>query len=87
MKVPGAGTLSLSGKGVVKHRPARASAAIGGRAVSAAGTVKLLVKAKGKRKDKLNRTGRVKLKLKVTFTPTGGPPSPEVKKVTLRKNG
>jgi hypothetical protein len=85
--VPGAGTLSLSGKGVVKQRPARASAAIAGRAVSAAGTVKLLVKAKGKRKSKLNRTGKTKLKLNVTFTPTGGPPSPAVKKVTLRKGG
>lgn len=85
--VPGAGTLSLSGKGVVKQRPARASVAIAGRAVSEAGTVKLLVKAKGKRKSKLNRIGKAKLKLNVTFTPTGGPPSPEAKKVTLRKNG
>jgi hypothetical protein len=86
VQVPGAGKLSLSGKGVVPQRPAGDFAVPTGRTVTKAGTVKLLIKAKGKLKKKLNRTGKAKLKLKVTFTPTGGPPSPEAKRVTLRKS-
>jgi hypothetical protein len=78
--VPGAGNLTLAGKGVVKQRPALAS-----RAVSAAGTVKLLVKSKGKKKRTLDRTGNVKVKVKVTYTPTGGSPSTQTKRIKLIK--
>jgi hypothetical protein len=80
VRVPGAGTLSLSGKGVVPQ-PRGGKA----RVISGAGTVKLLVKAKGKRKRKLNRTGIVKVKAKVTFTPTGGDPNTRAKTVKLVK--
>jgi hypothetical protein len=76
VSLPGAGTLSLSGKGVV----ARAA-----RAISAAGSVNLLVKAKGKRKRTLDRTGKVKVRAKVTFTPTGGDPNTQAKTVKLIK--
>ncbi len=81
--VPGAGTLSLSGKGVVK-RQASVSAA-SGKAVTSARTVKLLVKPKGKAKGKLSRHGKAKVKPAVTFTPAGGPSVTQPKKIKLVK--
>jgi hypothetical protein len=47
--------------------------------------VKLLVKAKGKAKGKLNKRGRVKVQVKVTFTPTGGEPASQNKTLKLIK--
>ena len=81
--VPGAGTLSLSGKGVVK-RQASVSAA-SGKAVTSARTVKLLVKPKGKAKGKLSRHGKAKVKPAVTFTPAGGPSVTRPGKIKLVK--
>jgi hypothetical protein len=80
--VPGPGELTLTGKGVLTQRPARASAS---RAVTAAGTVKLLVKPKGKIKRKLNSTGKARVKVTVTYAPTGGGPNAQTKKIRLRK--
>lgn len=54
------------------------------QAVSA-GTVKLPIRAKGKKKRKLNETGKVKLNLAITYTPTGGVPSTTSTQVKLRK--
>src|SRR5262249_44948099 len=65
VKVPGQGTLTLSGKGVagldksVKHK----------------GTAKLRIKAKGGKKRKLNRAGKLKVKAGVTFEATGSDPN------------
>jgi hypothetical protein len=50
-----------------------------------AGIATLVVKAKGKKKRKLNEKGKVKLNLAVTFTPTGGDPSTQSVKVKLKK--
>ena len=84
--VPGAGTLSLSGKGVVGQQASTSRAASAGRrAVTSASTVKLVVKGKGKKKKKLNRTGKVKLNLAITYTPAGGDPSTQSMKVKLKK--
>jgi hypothetical protein len=83
--VPGAGTLSLSGKGVVKQRPLGAAHHVLAKTVSAAGTVKLKIKAKGKAKKQLDRTGTVKVKAKVTYTPTGGDPNTQSKRIKLIK--
>jgi hypothetical protein len=83
--VPGAGTLSLSGKGVVKQRPLGAAHHVLAKTVSAAGTVKLKIKAKGKAKRQLDRTGTVKVKAKVTYTPTGGDPNTQSKRIKLIK--
>jgi subtilisin-like proprotein convertase family protein len=83
--VPGAGTLTLGGKGVVKQRVAGGGVALG-RAVSGAGKVKLRVKAKGAKKTKLNENGKVKVGAKVTFTPSGGTPASDTKKLTLKKD-
>ena len=67
--VPGPGTLSLTGNGLKTQRPGGAAAS---RAVNAAGTVKPLVKPKGKTKHKLSKKGKAKVKVSVTYTPTGG---------------
>jgi hypothetical protein len=72
--VPGGGTLSLSGKGVVKQQ-----ASVSRR------TLKLLVKPKGKAKGKLSSSGKAKVKALVTFTPTGGPSVAQPKRVKLVK--
>jgi hypothetical protein len=63
-----AGELTGAGKGVKV-----ANAAISSKTVTAPGRVQLLIKANGKRtKKKLNSTGKVKVKPKITYTPTGG---------------
>ena len=84
--VPGPGTVALTGKGVKTQRTGRAADA--SKAVTAAGTVKLLVKPKGKAKHKLNKTGKAKVKVTVTYTPTGdapGSPNTQTKRVKLVK--
>jgi subtilisin-like proprotein convertase family protein len=83
--VPSAGTLDLSGKGVVKQRPLGPAHRVLAKTVSAAGTVKLKIKAKGKAKKHLDRIGTVKVKAKVTYTPTGGSPNTKTKRIKLIK--
>jgi hypothetical protein len=84
--VPGAGTLSLSGKGVV-NQEASASRAASGKtgAMTSASTLKLLVKPKGKAKRKLSRRGKAKVIAVVTFTPAGGPAVAQPRSVKLVK--
>jgi hypothetical protein len=81
--VPGPGRVSLSGKGLVAQRSARAATSSAGRPVSAAGTVKLLIKARGKSKRALDRKGSVEVRVRVTYTPTGGTPNTKTAKVKL----
>jgi hypothetical protein len=84
--VPGAGTLSLSGKGVVKQRDSVAYRTTRvSKAVTGAGVVKLLVKAKGKKKRNLNRNGQVKVKTVLKYTPIDGPPVSQPRRVKLVK--
>jgi hypothetical protein len=73
--LPGPGKLMVTGKGVAKKR----------YSPTAAGIVKVLVKAKGKKADTLNATGKVRLKVKFTYTPTGGLAKVKIKRVILRK--
>ena len=77
VQVPGAGTLTLSGKQVVKQTRTRSAATTG--------TVKLTVKAKGKAKKKLKKKGKAKVKPTVTFAPTGGIAGSQQKSITLKK--
>ena len=79
-KVPNPGLLTGSGNGVKVASVARPS-----RTVSAPGNVKLKIRAKGQKKRQLDQTGKVKLGVNVTYTPTGGDPSTESKKVKLTK--
>jgi hypothetical protein len=71
--LPAPGTLALAGRGLVP-RPAHAAGP---------GTAKLVLKARGRWKRKLERTGSVKLRARVTFTPTGGDPSTVTRTVKL----
>lgn len=83
--VPGAGRLSLRGHKVVKQRVAGISSSTPRKTVSSAGTVKLTIRAKGKTRRKLNRRGHAKVKVTVTFTPTGGASGKQSKRVKLIK--
>jgi hypothetical protein len=84
--VPGSGTLSIGGKGVVKKRPALARALRLLKDAPEAGTYKLKVKAKGNKLNKLDDTGKVKVKAVVTFEPTSGDAVSASKKIKLKEN-
>jgi hypothetical protein len=75
VNVPNPGELDLSGKGLKKRD----------KSPGAAGDVVLKIKAKKNKLDRLNENGKVKLKPKITFTPTGGDPSTQSRKLRLRK--
>jgi hypothetical protein len=81
LTLPNPGDLTASGNGV--------NAASSGRAVISksvdAGAAQLLIKAKGKKRKKLNATGKVKLTVSITYSPTGGDPSTQSVKVKLKK--
>jgi Right handed beta helix region len=85
VRVPGAGTLTLSGKNLVTQRPAERPFARRARTVSGAGPLKLTIKAKGKAKRKLTKKGKLKVKPTITFTPTGGSAASQSLNVTLKK--
>ena len=76
VNVAGPGELKLAKTGSVKGKHKRAKES---------GNEKLSLKAKGKAKRKLNRTGTAKVKAEVTYTPDGGEPNTESKKVGLKK--
>jgi hypothetical protein len=79
VEVPNPGDLSASGKGAKIAGGALTSKAV------PRGIAQLLVKAKGKKKAKLFSTGKVKLTLNVTFTPTDGTAKTVTTKVKLKK--
>jgi hypothetical protein len=81
LNIPDAGELVGSGKGV---KASSAGMAVTSKSVGT-GQAKLVVKAKGKKRRKLNETGKVKLSLAITFTPTGGKPRTQSLKVKLKK--
>jgi hypothetical protein len=47
--------------------------------------VELTIRAEGKKKRKLNKRGKVKVSPNVTYTPTGGDPATQSRKLKLRK--
>ena len=75
--VPGPGTMRLIGSKKVKKAT---------KTAKIAGTVKLLLKAKGKALRSLKSNGRVKVRAKFTFAPTGGTPASKTKVVKLIRN-
>jgi hypothetical protein len=83
--VPGSGNLTLGGKGVVKKRPGMLGRWLA-RKIDAAGTYKLKVKAKGRKKAKLFDTGKVTVKAVVSFKPTSGDKVSDSKRIRLKKN-
>jgi hypothetical protein len=81
--VPNPGELTGSGKGV---KVSSAAGAVTSKTVAAPGEVKLTIRAKGRNQATLNETGKVKVKPKISYTPTGGDPSTQSVKVKLKKN-
>jgi hypothetical protein len=82
VEVPNPGSLVLGGKGV---KGASAAGAVISKIVGAAGTVQLVIKAKGKQARKLKKKGKVGLKAKITYTPTGGDPATQTKKLKRKR--
>ena len=73
--VAGPGTLAAGGKGVVKTS-VRATGA---------GAVKLTLKAAGAAKRELSETGKEKIGVSFTFSPSGGTPLSKAKSVVLKE--
>jgi hypothetical protein len=80
--VPNPGTLAVSGNGVNESSSSQARTAV---SVSGPGTVQVPIRATGKKKRRLNSTGKIKLSPTLTFTPTGGSASSQTVKVKLKK--
>jgi Group II intron, maturase-specific domain len=74
VKAPGPGTLKLSGKGLF----ATVKRTIGGPQT-------LRIRARGGKQKTLNRKGRVTLRARFTYTPTGGDATTKVKTILLIK--
>lgn len=74
VKVPGAGSLTVSGKNVIKTK----------RSAKKAKKLKLTIKPRGSAKTALLRTGSAKVKAKLTFKPKSGISVAKTKTITLR---
>ncbi|HEY5942458.1 MAG TPA: hypothetical protein VIT89_06335 [Solirubrobacterales bacterium] len=78
VKIPGAGTLTATGKDIVKvKKPAKQA--------KKPKTLKLTIKAKGKAKKELAEEGTAKVSAKITFKPLSGTPVTKTKKITLKR--
>ena len=80
VNVPNPGELTGSGKDVRV-----AGAAVISTTVTAPGDVKLTIRAKGKKLRKLKDKGKVNVAPSITYTPTGGDPSTQSRKLKLKK--
>jgi hypothetical protein len=76
VKVPSAGTLTVTGKGVVKAKKKAKKA-------KKAKKLKITVKAKGKSEAQLEELGKAKVKAKLSFKPTSGIAVKKTKAITL----
>jgi hypothetical protein len=75
VNLAGPGKVALAGKGVKRRQRSLATAT--------GGLLKLTVIAKGKAANRLGDNGSVRVTPKVTFTPTGGAPATESRKLKL----
>jgi hypothetical protein len=76
VNVPGPGELELAKTKKVKADEER---------VDAEGSEKLLVKSKGKGRKKLRKKGKAKVVAEVTYTPDGGDPNTQSKRIKLKR--
>jgi hypothetical protein len=88
--VPGPGTLSAGQAPVATTSRAVAAATKKlvkrvTKTVTQAGVVKLKMKLTKKGKKVLRKKGKVRVRLAITFTPTGGTPNTELTKITIKK--
>jgi hypothetical protein len=77
--VPGPGRLAISGDGVNR------GGSVAARSASATGPMRLLITSSGQATRTLDRTGRVTVNVKVTFTPIGGTPTTRSRNIRLEK--
>ena len=75
-----AGTLAIADAAKGKAKTLKPSSAAGGP-----GTVAIGLKLNAAAKAKLGKTGKVKVKAKLTFTPTGGTAATQVRSFTITK--
>jgi hypothetical protein len=75
VKVPGPGELRLRKTERVRKDTEQ---------VAETGRVRLTIRPRPKAKSKLAETGKVKVNARVRYTPTGGEPNSESRKVTLK---
>jgi hypothetical protein len=75
VSVPGPGRLALRGRGIRKQT----------ERANAAERVKLTVRAKGKTRRRLIKTGIAKVKASVTYRPSGGEPRTRVLRIRLHR--
>lgn len=76
VKVPGAGTLTLSGKGLATAK----------KKAKKAKKLKITVKTKGATKSQLESLGKLKVKAKLSFKPTSGISVKKTKSIILRQS-
>ena len=81
LTLPNPGDLTAAGSGVSASSAGHAQIS---KAVPA-GAAQLLIKATGKKRKTLNQTGKVKLNVTITYTPTNGAPGTQSVKVKLKK--
>jgi hypothetical protein len=81
--VPNPGEVKLFGHSI---KTAGASQAVIAKTVTAPGEVLLKVRAKGAAARVLNENGKVKVEARITYTPTGGNPRTQARKVRLKKS-
>lgn len=81
VRIPGAGTLTANGKGVVRAKKSAKS-------LKKPKTLKLTIKAKGKAKKLLAEEGKgkAKVRVKVTYKPSSGIAVTKTKAITLKQN-
>ena len=77
VNVPNPGILTLSGKELKRHRVSKN--------IAVAGTVRFQIAAAGKKKRKLEKTGKVAMSTTMTYTPAAGEPAGTLLTVKLRK--
>jgi hypothetical protein len=76
VKVPSAGTLTASGKDIVKAK----------KKAKKAKTLKITIKAKGATKTQLEDSGKAKVKAKISFKPSSGITVKKTKSITLKQS-
>jgi hypothetical protein len=82
--LPGPGALRFGGAGVAV-RPLADARASGVTTVDSAHTIRLLVRARGKARRRLEHSGVVTVTVALAFTPVAGTPRRESTRITLRK--
>ncbi len=88
VEVPGPGTIELHQLAIVlpHMRTIRLPSGHAARATAATcGPAQLRLRLRGAAKTRLRRKGRVELKVRTTFTPTGGSANTEVARIVLRE--